>query len=85
MPACFSIVSSGSKAGDLAMYALIIIIGMVPPASSSAVGVTSQVVGKFENMDQCKAAASQPLAGGSVTDLNLSKQIDWYCVYMGTK
>ena len=67
------------------MYALIIVIGLVPPGSGSAVGVTSQVIGKFENMDQCKAAASQPLAGGSVEDLSLSKEHDWYCVYKGTK
>ena len=67
------------------MYALIIVIGMLSPVASSAVGVTSQIVGKFENVDQCKAAASQPLTGGAISDLSLSKEVSWYCIYTGTK
>ena len=37
------------------MYALIIVIGMLSQGASSAVmpvDVTSQIVGKFENLDQ---------------------------------
>ena len=43
------------------MYALIIVIGMLSPGTSGAVtplGVTSQIVGKFKNLDECKAAAN---------------------------
>jgi hypothetical protein len=42
------------------MYALIIVIAVLSPAGGAVtpVGVTSQVVGKFKNLDQCKAAAS---------------------------
>ena len=43
------------------MYALIIVIGMLSQGAGSAVmpvGVTSQIVGKFKNLDECKAAAS---------------------------
>jgi hypothetical protein len=42
------------------MYALIIVIGMLSQGAGSAVmpvGVTSQIVGKFKNLDECKAAA----------------------------
>ena len=45
------------------MYALIIVIGMLSQGAGSAVmpvGVTSQIVGKFKNLDECKTAASQP-------------------------
>ena len=48
------------------MYALIIVIGMLSQGAGSAVmpvGVTSQIVGKFKNLDECKAAAGQPHAG----------------------
>jgi hypothetical protein len=67
------------------MYALIIVIGMLSPATGAVVpvGVTSQIVGKFENLDQCKAAGSQPIAGGTVSDLNLSRGVYWYCAYAG--
>ena len=57
------------------MYALIIVIGMLSQGAGSAVmpvGVTSQIVGKFKNLDECKAAAGQPHAGGPVSDLSLS-------------
>jgi hypothetical protein len=50
------------------MYALIIIIGM----SGVSGGVTSQIVGKFKSLDECKAAASQPHAGGPISDFSLS-------------
>jgi hypothetical protein len=48
------------------MYALIIVIAVLSPAGGAVtpVGVSSQVVGKFKNLDQCKAAASQQSAGG---------------------
>ena len=44
------------------MYAFIVVIEMLSPATGSVVpvGVTSQIVGKFTNLDQCKAAASEP-------------------------
>jgi len=55
------------------MYALIIIIAVLSPAGGAVtpVGVTSQVVGKFNDLDQCKAAASQQSAGGVISDLSL--------------
>jgi hypothetical protein len=51
------------------MYALIIVIAVLSPAGGAVtpVGVTSQVVGKFKNLDQCKAAASQQSAGGAIS------------------
>jgi len=69
------------------MYALIVIIGILSPATGAVVpvGVTSQIAGKFENLDQCKAAAEQPYAGGIISDLNLTRGIYWYCVYAGAK
>jgi len=69
------------------MYTLIVVIGMLSPATSSVVpvGVTSQIVGKFETLDHCKAAASQPLAGGTISDLTLTRGVYWYCIYAGAK
>ena len=59
------------------MYALIIVIAVLSPATGAVtpVGVTSQMVGKFKNLDQCKAAASQQGAGGAISDLSLSRGI----------
>ena len=71
------------------MYALIIVIGMLSQGAAGSavihVGVTSQIVGKFKNLDECKAAASQPHAGGPVSDLSLSTTwgVNWYCAYPG--
>jgi hypothetical protein len=61
------------------MYALIIIIGM----SGVSGGVTSQIVGKFKNLDECKAAANQPHAGGPISDFGLSATWGaiWFCTY----
>ena len=69
------------------MYALIIVIGMLSPATGSVVpvGVTSQTVGKFRTLDQCKAAANQPGAGGTISDLSLTRGVYWYCVYTGAR
>jgi hypothetical protein len=69
------------------MYALIIVIAVLSPAGSAVtpVGVTSQTVGKFKNLDQCKAAASQQSASGTVSDLNLSRGIYWHCAYTGER
>jgi hypothetical protein len=69
------------------MYALIIAIAILSPATGSVtpVGVTSQIVGKFKKLDQCKAAANEPLAGGAISDLRLSRGVYWYCAYTGTK
>ena len=68
--------------GDLAMYALIIVIGMLSPATSTVVpvGVTSQIVGSFKNLERCKAAASEAGAGGTISDLGLTRGVYWYCV-----
>jgi hypothetical protein len=49
------------------------------------IGVTSQVVGKFKNLDQCKTTASQQGAGGATSDLSLSRGIYWYCAYTGAR
>jgi len=71
------------------MYALIIVIGMLSQGAAGSavipVGVTSQIVGKFNNLDEYKAAASQPHAGGPVSDLSLSTTwgVNWYCAYPG--
>ena len=68
------------------MYALIIVIGVLSQgASVIPVGVTSQIVGKFKTLDECKAAASQPHAGGPVSDISLSTTwgVNWYFTYSG--
>lgn len=67
------------------MYALIVVIGMLSSGSSAVtpVGVTSQIVGKFKTVEQCKKAAIEPVTGGAISDLNLSRGIYWYCVYAG--
>ena len=71
------------------MYALIIVIGMLAPPSIGAapapLGVTSQIVGKFRNLEECIAAANQPHAGGVVPERNLSATwgVNWYCTYAG--
>ena len=67
------------------MYALIIVIGMLSPTTSLAAGVTSQIVGKFEDLDQCRAAAEKPNVGGAISDLSFSRGIYWYCQYAGPK
>ena len=69
------------------MYALIVVIAVLSPAGSSVtpVGVTSQVIGKFKNLDQCKAAAIRQSASGTISDLSLSKGIYWHCAYAGAR
>jgi len=68
------------------MYALIIVIGVLSSGSSVVpIGVTSQIVGKFKNLDECKAAASQPHAGtccGFITVVT-TWGANWYCTYAG--
>ena len=64
------------------MYALIVVIAVLG-GTVTPVGVGSQVVGKFKNLDQCKEAASQPSAGGAISDLNLARGVYWYCIYTG--
>jgi hypothetical protein len=61
------------------MYSLIIVIAVM--SSGLPVGVTSQMVGEFANLDQCKDAASKSLNGGALVDLNLSTAIFWQCAY----
>jgi hypothetical protein len=71
------------------MYALIIVIGMLSPGTSGSagapVGVTSQIVGKFKSLDECKAAAAQPYAGGPVAGIAVATTwgVNWYCTYAG--
>jgi hypothetical protein len=67
------------------MYALIIVIAVLSPATGAVtpVGVTSQIVGKFKNLDQCKAAANEQTAGGAISDLTLSRGIYWHCAFAG--
>jgi hypothetical protein len=68
------------------MYALIIVIGVLSQGASIVpVGVTSQIVGKFKNLDECKAAAKQPHAAGAVADITLVTTwgATWYCTYSG--
>ena len=65
------------------MYTLIVIIGIVS-GSGSPVGVTSQTVGKFGNLDECKRAAEAPITGGTISELNLSRGIYWYCIHSGS-
>jgi hypothetical protein len=68
------------------MYALIIVIGMLSQGQTDIpIGVTSQLVGKFKNLDDCKTAANQPHAGGAIADLSLSTTwgVNWYCTYVG--
>ena len=69
------------------MYALIIIIAVLSPATGAVtpVGVTSQMVGKFKNLDECKAAASAQSAGGAIADLSLSRGTYWHCAYAGPR
>ena len=65
------------------MYALIIIIGM--QSGLTAIGISSHIVGKFRNLEECKAAASQPHAGGAISDFGLQATwgVNWYCTYTG--
>ena len=67
------------------MYALVIIFAILSPATGAVtpVGVTSQTVGEFKTLDQCKAAVNEPLTGGTFSDLNLSRGV--YCVNTCTK
>jgi len=70
-----------------AMYALIIVVAVLSPSTGvvTPVGVTSQMVGKFKSLDQCKAAASERGAGGTLSDLGLSRGIYWQCAYAGAR
>lgn len=68
------------------MYVLIIVIGVLSQGASVVpVGVTSQVVGKFKNLDECKAAAKQPHAAGPIADITVVTTwgANWYCSYSG--
>jgi hypothetical protein len=69
------------------MYTLVIVVAVLSPATGAVtpVGVTSQAVGKFRNLERCKTAANKPLVGGAMSELNLSRGIYWYCAYTGRK
>jgi hypothetical protein len=84
---CGIIAFSSQGSGGLAMYSLIIVIAMLSPATGTVtpVGITSQTVARFSNLEQCKAAAGKPLDGGAISDLSLSRGVYWYCAYSGTK
>ena len=62
------------------MYALIVVIAVVG-GTATPIGVGSQIVGKFKDLDQCKAAAAQPSAMGAISDLNFARGVYWYCIY----
>ena len=68
------------------MYALILVIGVLS-SGGVPIGVTSQIVGKFKNLDECKAAATQPHATAPAEDISLLTMLGsrWYCVYSGAK
>ena len=66
------------------MYALIIVIAVLGGTVTPVV-VGSQVVGKFRNLDQCKADASEPSGGGAISDLSLARGVYWYCIYTGAE
>jgi len=69
------------------MYMLIVVIGVLSQGASVVpVGVTSQIVGKFKNLDECKAAAKQPHAAGPIADITVATTwgATWYCTYSGT-
>ena len=68
------------------MYVLIIVIGVLSQGASIVpVGVTSRIVGKFKNLDECNAAAKQPHAADAVADITLVTTwgATWYCTYSG--
>ena len=73
------------------MYALIIVIGVLSSGTTAGsavpIGVTSQIVGKFKNLDECKAAATQPHATAPGEDISPLTILGsrWYCVYAGAK
>ena len=73
------------------MYALIIVIGVLSSGSAAGsavpIGVTSQIVGTFKNLDECKAAATQPHATAPAEDISPVTMLGsrWYCVYTGAK
>jgi hypothetical protein len=71
------------------MYVLIIVIVMQATglAGEGTVAVTSQLVGKFKSLDECKAVASQPHAWGrTVSDVIVSANTgaNWYCMPVGS-
>ena len=67
------------------MYALILVIG-VWGQNVVGVGATSQIVGHFKNLDDCKAAAAEPYAAGPVSGLSIQASWGaiWYCTYTGS-
>ena len=65
------------------MYSLVIVIAVM--SSALPVGVTSHVVGQFENLDHCNEAATKRFTGGVIADLNLSTGIHWYCLHTGAR
>jgi hypothetical protein len=72
------------------MYALIIAIAMQTSGlggGGASVGITSQVIGKFRSLDECKAVAAQPYAaGGSISEAIVATNsgLNWYCVPAGS-
>jgi hypothetical protein len=69
------------------MYALVIVFAILSPATGAVtpVGVTSQTIGQFRTLDQCKAAGNEPLTSGAISDLSLSRGVYWYCVNAGAR
>jgi len=54
-------------------------------AAGAPVGVMSQIVSKFKTLDECKAAATPPHAGGPVSDIAVATTwgVNWYFAYAG--
>ena len=70
------------------MYVLIIVIGVCLPGSvNCACRCNFSVVGKFENLDECKAARSSPDAAGPIADITVVTTwgANWYCTYSGSE
>src|SRR5262249_16458040 len=78
---------SNAMRGGLAMYSLIIIFAILSPATGSVVpvGVSSQILAKFETLDQCKEAGNKQGAGGATSVLMFSRGIYWHCGYAGPR
>lgn len=69
------------------MYVLIIVFAILSPATGTVtpVGVTSQTIGNFKSLEECKAAGNHAPVGGVMSDLSLSRGVYWYCVHAGTR
>jgi hypothetical protein len=68
------------------MYSLILTIAMISSGGGTTVAtpaMSSVILGKYGDLDACKAAAAKPFAAGSIQDLGVSTGSYWYCAYTG--